>query len=64
MTGAGKPTNGGAPPAHPVIEAYKAGIDRTLLRENLRRTVAEHMANLVELQHFADELRRAGRARK
>jgi hypothetical protein len=46
----------------PVIEAYKAGVDRTLLRANLRRSVAERMANLVELQRFAEELRRAGRA--
>lgn len=48
-------------PPDPVIEAYKAGIDRTLLRENLRRSVAERMARLVELQRFKDELRRAGK---
>ncbi len=46
----------------PVIEAYKAGIDRTLLRENLKRSPAERLANLVALQRFAEELRRAGRA--
>jgi hypothetical protein len=44
----------------PVVEAYKGGIDRALLRENLRRTVEERMARLVELQRFAHELRRAG----
>ena len=48
----------------PVIEAYKRDIDRTLLRRNLQRTVAERMANLVELQRLAEEARRAGRAIK
>ena len=48
-------------PPDPLIEAHKAGIDRTLLRENLRRSVAERMERLVELQRFAEELRRAGR---
>ena len=46
----------------PVIEAYKRHVDRTLLRQNLRRSVAERMAQLVALQRFAAELRRAGRA--
>jgi hypothetical protein len=39
----------------PVIEAYKAGIDRTLIRERLRRTPAERVADLVELARFAEE---------
>jgi hypothetical protein len=45
----------------PVIEAYKMGIDRTLLRENLRRPVEERVRNLARLQRFVAELRRAGR---
>jgi 3-hydroxyisobutyrate dehydrogenase-like beta-hydroxyacid dehydrogenase len=45
----------------PVIEAYKKDVDRTLLRENLRRTLEERFDNAMELQRFADELRRAGR---
>jgi hypothetical protein len=45
----------------PVIEAYKAGIDRTLLRENLRLTVEERFEKLFALQNVAAELRRAGR---
>jgi hypothetical protein len=45
----------------PVIEAYKEDVDRTLLRENLRRTPEERLDNLMELQRFAQELRRAGR---
>src|SRR5207248_11325237 len=46
----------------PVIEAYKRDIDRTLLRENLKLTVDERFRKLQELQRFAAELRRAGRA--
>lgn len=48
----------------PVVEAYKRHIDRTLLRQNLRRSVTERVANLMALQRFAVEARRAGRARK
>ena len=45
----------------PVIEFYKKDVDRTLLRENLKRTVNERLANLVALQRLAEEARRAGR---
>jgi hypothetical protein len=45
----------------PVIEAYKRGIDRTLLRANLARTVEERLRNLGHLQRFGEKLRRAGR---
>lgn len=45
----------------PVIEAYKKDIDRTLLRENLKLTVEQRFLNLMDLQRFAEELRRAGR---
>ena len=43
----------------PVIEAYKRDIDRTLLRENLKRSVEERLRDLMRLQRFADEWRRA-----
>jgi hypothetical protein len=46
----------------PVIEAYKPGIDRSLIRENLRRTPEERVRALQQLQDFAEELRRAGKA--
>ena len=51
-------------PAQPdaVIEAYKKDIDRTLLRENLKLTAEERLRQLMELQKFAEELRRAGQA--
>ncbi len=45
----------------PVIEAYKKDVDRTLLRENLRLTVEQRFDNLMRLQDFAEELRKAGR---
>jgi hypothetical protein len=45
----------------PVVEAYKKDVDRTLLRENLKRSPEERLLQLMELQRFAEELRRAGR---
>ena len=45
-----------------VVEAYKRSIDRTLLRENLRRTPQERLRQLQDLQRFAEELRQAGEA--
>jgi hypothetical protein len=45
----------------PVIEEYKKGIDRTLLRENLKLSVEQRLRQLMELQKFAEELQRAGR---
>ena len=45
-----------------VVEAYKQHVDRSLIRENLRRSVEERFRQLIELQGFAVELRRAGRA--
>ncbi len=65
------PARGGSPSmraagleADPVIEAYKRDVDRTLLRQNLRRSVTERVANLMALQRLALEARRAGRARE
>ena len=45
----------------PVIEVYKAGVDRTLVRENLKLTVEQRFLKLMDLQRFAAELRAAGR---
>ena len=44
-----------------VIEAYKKDIDVTLIRENLRLTVDQRFQQLMKLQLFAEDLRRAGR---
>ena len=48
----------------PMVEAYKRDVDRTLLRQNLRRSVTERVENLITLQELAAEARRAGRARE
>ena len=44
----------------PVVEAYRADVDVTLLEENLRLSVEERFLRLIELQRFASELRSAG----
>jgi hypothetical protein len=48
----------------PVIEVYKRDIDRTLLRENLKRTLAERFLTLKRMQRFSAELQRAMREAK
>ena len=51
------------PPADfcdPVIEVYKRDVDRTLLRANLRRTVAERSRRFARSMKMVFELRRAG----
>jgi hypothetical protein len=45
----------------PVIEVYKKDIDRTLIRENLKRTPEERILQLMKLQELAEELQAAGR---
>lgn len=45
----------------PVIEVYKQDIDRTLIRENLKRTVDERFEQLMAMQRFAEALRNAPR---
>ncbi len=44
-----------------IIELYKRDVDRTLLRENLRKTPEQRLRDLMALQRFAEEVRRAGR---
>ena len=46
----------------PVVEAYKRNVDRASLQKNLRLTPEQRLRQLMDLQRFADELRRAGRA--
>lgn len=45
----------------PVIKAYKKGINRSLLRANLRLSPAERLRRLEELLQFARQLRQAGK---
>lgn len=48
-----------------IIADHKRSVDRTLIRENLRRTHHERLVGLQKLQRFAGELRVAGeRVRK
>ena len=44
----------------PLVEAFRPGVDVTLLEENLRLSVEERFLKLIELQRFASELRSAG----
>ena len=44
-----------------MVDAFRAGVDVTLLEENLKLTVEERFIKLMELQRFVRELRRAGR---
>ena len=66
-SGGPREQRGGAPMStdefepDPVIDAYKRDVDRTLLDENLRRSVDERVRNLMALQRLAEEARRAGR---
>ena len=46
----------------PVIAAYKRDIDRSLLRENVKRSFDERVRALMALSRLAKEARRAGRA--
>jgi hypothetical protein len=49
----------------PVVRAYMAGVDRSLLRENLKKTPEERIRTLQALQRAAEELAEAGkRARR
>jgi hypothetical protein len=47
----------------PVIEVFKKDVDRTLLRERLKRTPTERLEDLAAMLRFATQLREAGRKR-
>jgi len=42
-----------------IIELYKRDVDRTLLRENLKLTVEQRFEQLMNMQRFVEEARRA-----
>ena len=50
------------PSRDPVIERYKQDVDRTLLRENLRKSIDERIRTLGEWQEAGRVLERAVRA--
>jgi hypothetical protein len=41
----------------PVIDAYKEGVDSTLLRENLRLTTGERIEKMISALRFAEAVR-------
>ena len=59
----GNERNGAGPEPDPVIEFYKRDVDRTLIREQLRRSVDERVRNMIAALRFAEALREAGRRR-
>lgn len=48
----------------PVIEAYKKHVDRTLIREQLRRSVDDRVKTMLGALRFAEELGAAGRRQR
>ncbi|MGB7413940.1 MAG: hypothetical protein WA902_07005 [Thermosynechococcaceae cyanobacterium] len=48
----------------PVINAYKQDVDRTLIQANLKLSHQERIENLMKLQQFASELKKAGKRAK
>jgi hypothetical protein len=44
----------------PVIDRYKQDVDRTLIRENLKKSYEERLLTLQRMQAFAAEIRAAG----
>jgi len=48
----------------PVIAEYRKHLDKSLLRENLKRTPTERIVRLMEMQRLAEEMRRAMRAKR
>ena len=46
----------------PVVEAYLPGVDRTLLRENLKLTYEQRARKHFQALQMVLELRRAGKA--
>ncbi|MYN63958.1 MAG: hypothetical protein F4X11_02870 [Acidobacteria bacterium] len=45
----------------PVIELYKRDVDRSLIREQLRRSVDERVRNMISALRFTEALREAAR---
>jgi len=44
-----------------IIELYKRDVDRTLLRDRLKRTPEQRLIDLMRMQRLAEEVARAGR---
>jgi transcriptional regulator with XRE-family HTH domain len=48
----------------PMVEAYKRDVDRTLLRENLRKSVDQRLRDVESFRKSAGRLRRAVQRRR
>ena len=46
----------------PVVEAYKPGVDQTLLIEQLRKTPRQRIQDLMAMQRFTEHVRAVGAA--
>lgn len=53
-------TEESGPLRDPVVEVYLPDVDRSLIRKNLTLSVEARFLQLMELQRFAAELKRAG----
>ena len=45
----------------PVVDAYKKGVDQTLLEENLKLTPAQRAEKFEDFMRFLAEIQRAGK---
>jgi hypothetical protein len=52
---------GRALPVDPVVEAYKRDVDRTLIREQRRRSIDDRVARMIGALRLAEELGAARR---
>ena len=48
----------------PVVEVYRRDVDVSLIERNLALTVEERFLQLIELQRFAEELRKGARTER
>lgn len=46
-----------------IIELYKRDVDRSLIRENLTKSVTERLRRLENAQRFVEEMRKSARER-
>ena len=53
-------TDANRPLRDPVVERYLPDVDRSLVRKNLTLSVEERFLQLMEIQRFAEELKRGG----
>ena len=53
------PDDGLVIPPDPVIEEYKRSVDRTLIREQLRRSIDERVENMIAALRLVEELHAA-----